>query len=290
MAQSDPRVVSYRGKELSHLRRESEGEAALSSSMMQSEPDTTPPVPDREPAEWVPPISALGGPPAHVLYNELVMYAHLKVYRTSGAEPLLVFLDGESRRSFNCPSPELTGALDRFRMRRGLRPSPAKDVDDFSRIIHARITDPDAHVPLPPPDVPPTTQLDTVAEPAPPAAERGRHKVVAATPAIPGDPWVPLTIPGLSLSFSGGFMHAGRKEPPLPHYVRVLQSLVRRGGWMGTTQDLSTRLGEDETRLTENLIRYRADLAEFGIVVANVQVESGWRLLVVDRAHLDDHS
>lgn len=101
---------------------------------------------------------------------------------------------------------------------------------------------------------------------------------------------MPASLPGLSISFSGGFMRAGRKEPPLPHYIRVLQSLVRNGGWMGTTRDLSARLGEDETMLTETLIRYRADLAEFGIVVANVQVESGWRLLVVDRARLDDQS
>jgi hypothetical protein len=255
---------------------------------MQSDPVTQDPQIDREPAEWVPPISALGGPPAHVLYNDLVLYASLKVYRTADGEALLVFLDGENRRSFRSPGPELVGALDRFRMRRGLRPSPSKDVDDFTRIIQARITDPDAHVSLPPPDVPEPTRI----EPAAPsdAAGRGKHKGSSGSPAIPGDPWVPVTLPGLSLSFSGGFMPAGRKEPPLPHYVRVLQRLVRTGGWMGTTQDLSSQLGEDETRLTENLVRYRADLAEFGIVVANVQVESGWRVLVVDRAHLDDHS
>lgn len=85
-------------------------------------------------------------------------------------------------------------------------------------------------------------------------------------------------------------MHAGKKEPPLPHYIRVLQSLIRHGGWMGTAEDLSSKLGEDEGRLTQMLIRYRADLAEFGIVIANVQIESGWRLLVVDRARLDDRS
>jgi hypothetical protein len=255
---------------------------------MQSEPVGQEPQIDREPAEWVPPISALGGPPAHVLYNDLVIYAGLKVYRSAEGDALLVFLDGENRRSFRCPSPDLVGALDRFRMRRGLRPSPAKDVDDFTRIIHARITDPDAHVSLPPPDVPAPTRLDPT--PPPGAAGKVKRKGGTSAPAIPGDPWVPVTLPGLSLSFSGGFMHAGRKEPPLPHYVRVLQRLVRTGGWMGTTQDLSSQLGEDETRLTENLIRYRADLAEFGIVVANVQVESGWRVLVVDRAHLDDRS
>lgn len=257
---------------------------------MQSEPVSARPPLDTGPPEWVPPISALGGPPAHVLYNELVMYAGMKVYRTDEGEPLLVFLDGETRRSFRTPSPEFMGALDRFRMRRGLRPSATKDVDDFVRIIHARITDPDAHVPLPPSDMPvPSRPEPDVTVPVG-GGDRARHKIPVAAPTIPGDPWVPATIPGLSLSFSGGFMHAGRKEPPLPHYVRVLQRLIRTGGWMGTAQDLSSRLGEEESRLTENLIRYRADLAEFGIVVANVQVESGWRLLVVDRARLDDHS
>ena len=85
-------------------------------------------------------------------------------------------------------------------------------------------------------------------------------------------------------------MRGGKREPPLPHHIRVLQSLIRHGGWMGSAEELSTRLGEDENRLTQMLIRYRADLAEFGIVVANVQVESGWKILVVDRARLDDRS
>ena len=238
--------------------------------------------------EWVPPISALGGPPAHVLYHELVLHAGLKLYRDAEGEPLLVFLDGENRRSFRCPSPELMGALDRFRMRRGVRPSPSKDIDDFVRVVHAWVTDPDASVPSPPHDVPEPIGMET---PNPPPSQvPGENEEPAVKPAIPGDPWVPASLPGLSISFSGGFMRAGRKEPPLPHYIRVLQSLVRNGGWMGTTRDLSARLGEDETMLTETLIRYRADLAEFGIVVANVQVESGWRLLVVDRARLDDQS
>ncbi len=238
--------------------------------------------------EWVPPISALGGPPAHALYHELVLHAGLKLYKDAEGEPLLVFLDGESRRTFRCPSPELMGALDRFRMRRGVRPSPAKDIEDFVRIVHARVTDPDANVPPLSADAPEPLRTDSLATLPPTPSARGVEPSIE--PAMPGDPWVPLSTPGLSLSFSGGFMRAGRREPPLPHYIRVLQSLVRNGGWMGTTQDLSSRLGEDEAKLTETLIRYRADLAEFGIVVANVQVESGWRLLVVDRARLDDQS
>jgi hypothetical protein len=236
--------------------------------------------------EWVPPISALGGPPAHVLYHELVLHAGLKLYRDVEGHPLVVFLDGENRRNFRCPSPELVGALDRFRMRRGLRPSPSKDIDDFVRVIHARVTDPDAQVPLPPHDVPEPVQMEAPNAPSPPSAPDDPGPT--AQPTLPGDPWVPSTLPGLAVS--AGFMRSGRKEFPLPHYIRVLQSLVRNGGWMGTTQDLSTRLGEDEAKLAQTLIRYRADLAEFGIVVANVQVESGWRVLIVDRARLNDQS
>jgi hypothetical protein len=243
---------------------------------------------EHQTGEWVPPISALGGPPAHVLYHELVLHAGMKLFRTAQGEALIEFLDGENRRSFRCPSPELMGALDRFRMRRGLRPSPSKDIDDFVRVIHARITDPDAKVPLISRDVPEPVRIEvsTLAPPKPALAPKDS----ASEPTMPGEPWVPASTPGLSLSFSGGFMRAGRREFPLPHYIRVLQSLVRNGGWMGTTQDLSAKLGEDEAKLTQTLIRYRADLAEFGIVVANVQVESGWRLLVVDRARLNDQS
>jgi hypothetical protein len=243
---------------------------------------------EHQTGEWVPPISALGGPPAHALYHELVLHAGLKLFRDADGEPLLVFLDGESRRTFRCPSPELMGALDRFRMRRGVRPSAAKDIEDFVRIVHARVTDPDAKVPAPPDNLPEPMGGPRPSRTPPPGATGEIESVVK--PIIPGDPWVPATIPGLSLSFSGGFMRAGKREPPLPHYIRVLQSLVRNGGWMGTTEDLSTRIGEDEEKLTQTLIRYRADFAEFGIVVANVQTESGWRLLVVDRARLDDQS
>lgn len=237
--------------------------------------------------EWVPPISALGGPPAHLLYHELVLRAGLKLYRDDDGQPLAAFLDGEGRRTFCCPSPEFTGALDRFRMRRGLRPSPAKDIDDLVRVIHARVTDPDARVPVRPVNEPEPIRAVTVPAEAAPAVEPAAS---GAKPALPGDPWTPATLPGLSLSFSGGFMRAGKREPPLPHHIRVLQSLIRHGGWMGSAEELSSRLGEDENRLTQMLVRYRADLAEFGIVVANVQVESGWKILVVDRARLDDRS
>ncbi len=187
---------------------------------------------EHQTGEWVPPISALGGPPAHVLYHELVLHAGLKLYRDAESQALVVFLDGEGRRCFHCPSPELMGALDRFRMRRGLRPSPAKDIDDFVRVIHARVTDPDADVPSPPPGVGEPVRIEPAHSPAPPAPEA--EKVPRVDPTLPGDPWVPATLPGLAISFSGGFMRSGRKEFPLPHYIRILQGLVRNGGWMGT--------------------------------------------------------
>jgi hypothetical protein len=243
---------------------------------------------EHQTGEWVPPISALGGPPAHVLYNELVLHAGLKLYRDAEGHGILVFLDGETRRGFRCPSPELMGALDRFRMRRGLRPSPAKEIEDFERVVHARVTDPDANVPPPPPDVGEPVQIESAAPPSAPVAVKEKEPVDG--PPLPGEPWIPSTLPGIAASLGGGFMRAGRKEFPLPHYIRILQGLVRSGGWMGTTQDLSIKLGEDEAKLAQTLIRYRADLAEFGIVVANVQVETGWRVLVVDRARLVDQS
>ncbi|MGC2289306.1 MAG: hypothetical protein WA688_05550, partial [Thermoplasmata archaeon] len=180
---------------------------------------------EHQTGEWVPPISALGGPPAHVLYHELVLHAGLRLYRDSEGHALLVFLDGESRRSFRSPSPELMGALDRFRMRRGLRPSPSKDIDDFVRVIHARVTDPDAKVSPPPDDVPEPIRTDTASPaPTPPTPSAVGKQEPVGQPSIPGDPWVPASIPGLAISFSGGFMRSGRKEFPLPHYIRVLQS------------------------------------------------------------------
>lgn len=243
-----------------------------------------------EPAveEWIPPISALGGPPAHVLYHDLVVFAGLKLYKGPAGEPVVVFLDGENRRSFDCPSSEFVGALDRFRMRRGLRPSPAKDIDDLIRVMHARVTDPDASVPMLPVEPPEPARIRTEEFPTLAELPAEGERTEATLP--PVEPWEPASILGLSLSFSGGFMRSPRKEPPLPHYIRVLHSLVRDGGWMGTTRELSDKLGEEEGKLAETLVRYRAELAEFGIVVANVQVEAGWRVLLVDRARIDDHS
>ena len=97
--------------------------------------------------EWTPPIGAMGGPPAHELYRDLVLYAGLRLLRDTEGHPWVAMQDGERRRTFRVPSPELRGALDRFRMRRNLRPIPESDLEDFTRIIEARISDPDIRIP-----------------------------------------------------------------------------------------------------------------------------------------------
>lgn len=97
--------------------------------------------------EWTPPIGAMGGPPAHELYRDLVLYAGLRLLRDNEGHPWVAMQDGERRRTFRVPSAELRGALDRFRMRRNLRPVPETDLEDFTRIIEARISDPDIRIP-----------------------------------------------------------------------------------------------------------------------------------------------
>lgn len=98
--------------------------------------------------EWTPPIGAMGGPPAHELYRDLVLYAGLRLLRDGEGRPWVAMQDGERRRTFQVPSSELRGALDRFRMRRNLRPIPESDLEDFTRIVEARISDPDIRIPI----------------------------------------------------------------------------------------------------------------------------------------------
>lgn len=97
--------------------------------------------------EWIPPIDAMGGPPAHVLYHDLVRFAGLRLFRDSRSRPWAVLQDGAHRRAFPVPSPELRGAIDRFRMRRNLRPVPEDDIAQFVRIVVARVFDPDVETP-----------------------------------------------------------------------------------------------------------------------------------------------
>ena len=97
---------------------------------------------------WTPPISAMGGPPAHQLYSDLVAFAGLQLYRDARSRPWIVLRDGVQRRAFLAPSVELRSALDRFRMRRNLRPLTETTIDEFVRIVEARISDPDVAIPV----------------------------------------------------------------------------------------------------------------------------------------------
>ena len=97
--------------------------------------------------EWVPPIGAMGGPPAHELYRDLVLRAGLRLFRDHRGHPYLALKDGEHRRTFRVPSLELREALDRFRMGRNLRLVPEPELIEFARVVAARVSDPDLFVP-----------------------------------------------------------------------------------------------------------------------------------------------
>jgi hypothetical protein len=229
-------------------------------------------------SDWTPPIGAMGGPPAHELYRDLVLHAGLKLYRGPSREPWVVLKDGERRRGFVVPSPELRGALDRFRMRRNLRPVAERDIDDFVRIVEARVSDPDVALP----------RLEE---------EVGGVPSFAATHLLPGEetegPWTEEPLAETrEVAFPVAAISGGRAEPEdptvtIPRYVRVLRELVRNGEWMGTTAELSQRVGDDPERVFGTLIEHRIRFAEGGVVVAPVEVEEGWRWLAVDRTRVE---
>jgi hypothetical protein len=230
-------------------------------------------------SDWTPPIGAMGGPPAHELYRDLVLHAGLKLYRGPSREPWIVLKDGERRRGFVVPSPELRGALDRFRMRRNLRPVAERDIDDFVRIVEARVSDPDVALP----------RLEE---------EVGGAPSFSSTHLLPGEdeverPWVEPSAPELRevtlpvAAVSGGHTEAEDPAVTIPRYVRVLRELVRNGEWMGTTAELSERVGDDPERVFGTLIEHRIRFAEGGVVVAPVEVEEGWRWIAVDRTRVE---
>jgi len=257
--------------------------------------------------EWTPPIGAMGGPPAHELYRDLVLHAGLQLFKDSKSRPWVMLQDGLQRRTFPVPSGELRGALDRFRMRRNLRPVPGSDIDELVRIVEARISDPDvvipilrgplverstpaeapARAPAPPDGIAPRWQaledqietmiqdLDAPAPPlVPPVADDPR--LDPAPSAVPPAPPAPV-----DLSISGG-RRAPRGEERLPRYLRVLQQLVHDGGWMGTTQELSKLTGDDPLTVFDSLLRFRSELVSHDVLVANVEVDDGYRWLAVD--------
>jgi len=267
--------------------------------------------------EWVPPIGAMGGPPAHELYRDLVVHAGLRLFRDGAGNPCVAMRDGEHRRTFTVPSDELREALDRFRMRRNMRPVPERDLDELTRIVQARVSDPDILIPTfdvgesspTDPNSGPRTRLTpspapisgirsmdeeldailravdevrpAVAHPAPLAkAPSAWNEVVSHSAAVS-----PASAP-LVASISGGRMPA---EPSggLPRYLQALRALVRNGGWLGTTSELSELTGDDPQTVFASLMKYRSDLAGNNIVIAPVETHEGWRWLAVDRSRLD---
>jgi hypothetical protein len=269
-------------------------------------------------SEWMPPIGAMGGPPAHELYRDLVLHAGLHLLKDDEGRPWVELLDGEHRRLFRVPSGELRWALDRFRMRRNLRPVPDHDIDDLARIIDARVSDPDVEIP-PVGDLPSeeSTVVDHGATPEVPLAssevmmkeieaevgstlrqediESERPSLLAPpldgalswkdVPPSPAASEVRAPEP-LDLSISGGRLSEPSSPEGAPHYIRVLKDLVRNGGWLGTTSELSRLMGDEPEKVFASLLQYRSNLAENDILVATVEVEDGWRWLAVARSQL----
>jgi hypothetical protein len=265
---------------------------------------------------WTPPISAMGGPPAHQLYSDLVVFAGLQLYRDGRSRPWIVLRDGAQRHAFLAPSNELRSALDRFRMRRNLRPLTETTIDEFVRIVEARISDPDVAIPLlRSPISEPVTEAPAAAEVSPPEpkpASRFRELDQDIDSAIrdlellehrggradgpsdraegelPTDEDAPvLREPSpIDPTISGARALPAVQNPELERYVRVFGRLVQNGGWLGTTQDLSRLTREDPIKLYDSLLRLRSGLAERNILVANVEVEGTYRWLAVDRSRL----
>lgn len=263
--------------------------------------------------EWTPPIGIMGGPPAHELYADLVVFAGLQLYRDVRSRPVVVLQDGAQRRAFLTPSPELRSALDRFRMRRNLRPVPDAAIEEFVRIVRARTSDPDVEIPIlkspmveqapatqsPAPNDPITPRLKDIEEQIDSAlrdldqldadrASESEPSPDSLEPVSPGTEEEGDEPPGPPLNPS---ISAARRVPVetgdrCARFVGVLRKLVQDGGWMGTTRELSRLTKEDALSVFDSVLRYRAELAENDILITNVEVEEGYRWLAVDRSKL----
>ena len=269
------------------------------------------------PAEWVPPVNAMGGPPAHALYADLVARAGFRLFRGPQDRPWVILRDGTQRRAFAVPSPELQAAIDRFRIRRSIRVVSEDDFDEFVRVIAARASDPDAEIPLLP-------SLPNNGAGEPPLAEDssgpgilappGRHDWriahpsayrvpydFALGPAVPAEaaPEIPTPEPveapsaaslmwGVPVddSRSGAQSFGPSPDGSVARFVRVFRNLVREGDWLGTTRELSDYTQEDPASLFDFLLRHRPELAENGVLIANVEFEGGYRWLAVDRSRV----
>jgi len=274
--------------------------------------------------EWIPPIGAMGGPPAHELYRDLVSHGGLRLFKDRDGSPWVELQDGERRHRFQVPGTALRGALDRFRMRRNLRPVPEGDLDDFARVVSARVSDPDVRLPLVDPNTPEGEAMPENGGGASPEAaeptegisedevgnsrlERELEAVLAEVRAVrdgpqpppprwylvgPGPTAAPRSLAGPhpvqlpDVSISGGRQTPLNGNPTLPTYLRVLRNLVEGGGWLGTLGELGELTGEEPEVVYDTLLRYHTDLTGNNLVVAPVELEDGWRWLVVDRSRL----
>ncbi|HTW77739.1 MAG TPA: hypothetical protein VMG14_08280 [Thermoplasmata archaeon] len=272
-------------------------------------------------AEWEPPIGALGGPPAHELYHDLVVHAGLRLLRDLDGRPWIEIQDGERRRAFEVPGPDLRGALDRFRMRRNLRPVPESDVEEFVRVVEARASDPDVIFPerdaparpraeVVTPDPAEATSLEPFPATSAPegwAVERLDRLMEEvdeiqgrASPAPAEDPKTPPwwtqyghPVPLHSrlphrwhASVSGGRQEAPAADGDLSRYLRALHDLVRDGAWIGPLHEIGRRTGDPPDAVFAALLKYHADLVTEGLVVAPVELEEGWRWMIVDRSRI----
>ncbi len=268
--------------------------------------------------EWEPPIGAMGGPPAHELYHELVNHAGLRVLRDLDGHPWIEIQDGERRRALPVPSDELRAALDRFRMRRGLRPVADADIEEFARVVIARASDPDVAFPeRSHPETPrPAPDAAAPVDPGPPPADepaaegwaverldRMMEEVdeiqgrASPAPEAPRDvPWwsryghpVPLhsRLPHRwHASMSGARQERPAPDGDLSRYLRALRELVRDGAWIGPLHEIGRRTGDDPETVFAALLKYHSDLVIEGLVVAPVELEEGWRWMIVDRSRI----
>jgi hypothetical protein len=280
--------------------------------------------------EWEPPIGAMGGPPAHELYHDLVAHAGLRLMRDLDGHPWIEIQDGERRRALQVPSPDLRGALDRFRMRRNLRPVPESDIEEFVRVVEARVSDPDVAFPERSRPREPIRSPETEDGPFEVPAESSEPSVSAETPSPNpplGDGWAVQRLDRLMEEVDEiqgrsaptpqaererpwwnqyghpvplhsrlphrwhASMSGGRRDPPSPdgdlsRYLRALRELVRDGAWIGPLHEIGRRTGDDPDAVFAALLKYHTDLVTEGLVVAPVELEEGWRWMVVDRSRI----
>jgi len=263
----------------------------------------------------------MGGPPAHELYRDLVAHGGLHLLRDRDGNPWVEIQDGERRRTFRVPGVALRGALDRFRMRRNLRPAPESDLEDFARVVAARVSDPDVRLPLydpreseraPPAPEPPTSYApvppgESGEEPGASPLEEELARVIEEVDSVrtvagpvalverTEPPWLEMPedvdtpvapLSAVAPSISGGQRITGGLDDPLPRYLRVLRGLAAGGGWLGTLGELGRMTREDPDAVFGSLLKYHSQLTQNHLVVAPVEVEDGWRWLVVDRTRL----